>query len=98
MNISNKPLLYDFCQKHAQAIKPLNKWIETVTAIEWKKHTDLKQTYPSADYVGNGRYVFNISGNNYRLIAVVLFINGTLDVRFIGTHDEYDRIKNCSEL
>lgn len=88
----------DFCQKHAQAVKPLNRWIETVTAIAWEKHTDLKQTYPSADYIGNGRYVFNISGNNFRLVAIVLFINGTLEVRFVGTHNEYDRIKDCSEL
>ena len=61
-------------------------------------HNDLKDTFPSADYVGNGRYVFNISGNNFRIVAVVLFIGGILELRFVGTHAEYDKIKNCSEI
>ena len=47
----------------AQAAKPLNKWIETIKAATWKNHSELKQMFPSADYVKNGRYVFNIGGN-----------------------------------
>jgi len=63
----------------------------------WKNHNDLKQTFPSADYVGNARYVFNIKGNGYRIVAVVVFIAGTLTVRFVGTHEEYDRI-DCKTI
>jgi len=44
------------------------------------------------DYIGNSRYVFNIKGNDYRLVAVVLFSIGMVTVCFIGTHAEYDKI------
>ena len=48
--------------------------------------------FPSADYVKNGRYVFNIGGNNYRVVAVVIFIGGVMNIRFVGTHSDYDKI------
>lgn len=70
MIIANKELLDDFVQIHAQAAKPLNKWIEVVQAAQWKNHADLKAAFPSADYIKNGRYVFNIVGNNYRVTFV----------------------------
>lgn len=70
MIIANKELLDDFVQIHAQAAKPLNKWIEVVQAAQWKNHADLKAAFPSADYIKNGRYVFNIGGNNYRVTFV----------------------------
>lgn len=98
MIISNKPILVDFVQKHSQAVKPLNKWIKEVDAASWQSHNDLKDTFPSADYVGNGRYVFNIGGNKYRVVAVVLFINGVFELRFVGTHNDYGKVKNCSEI
>lgn len=97
MIIANKELLNAFVQKHASAAKPLNKWLSDVSAAEWKSHADLKQTFPSADYVKNGRYVFNIAGNNYRLVAVVIFIGGVMNLRYIGTHAEYDKI-DCSTI
>ena len=58
---------------------------------------NLKQDFPTANYVGNGWYVFNIQGNNYRLIAIVLFIKGYLKIRFLGTHAEYDKI-DCKTI
>lgn len=98
MIISNKLLLVDFVQKHSQAVKSLNKWVDEVSAASWQSHNELKATFPSADYVGNSRYVFNVGGNKYRVIAVVLFINGVFELRFVGTHDDYDKIKDCSEI
>ena len=70
MIIANKELLDDFVQIHAQAAKPLNKWIEVVQAAQWKNHADLKAAFPSADYIKNCSYVFNIGGNNYRVTFV----------------------------
>lgn len=96
MIIANKELLEDFVQSHAQAAKPLNKWIDTVKAAQLKDHASLKKMFPSADYVKNGRYVFNIGGNNYRLVAVVIFIGGVMNIRFIGTHSEYDKINSAT--
>ena len=96
MVIANKELLKDFIQSHAQAARPLNRWIEKVRSAQWENHSDLKLMFPSADYVKNGRYVFNIGGNNFRLVAVVIFIGGVLNVRFIGTHAEYDKIDSAT--
>ena len=92
MIIANKELLDDFVQSHAQAANPLNRWVEIVKAAQWKNHAELKATFPSADYVKNGRYVFNIGGNNYRVVTVVIFIGGVMNIRFVGTHPEYDKI------
>jgi Uncharacterized protein conserved in bacteria len=98
MEVSNKLLIVDFCRKHARAVSPFIKWMDEVNNAELENHAELKQLFPHADYIGNGRYVFNISGNKFRLIALVLFIDGVLDVRFVGTHAEYDKLDNCSEL
>ncbi|WP_300725418.1 type II toxin-antitoxin system HigB family toxin [uncultured Bacteroides sp.] len=98
MIIANTIVLQEFVQKHTRSVKAINKWLIFVRQAQWKNHNDLKKDFPSADYVGNSRYVFNISGNNYRLIAVVLFIDEVLIIRYIGTHADYDKIKDCSEL
>lgn len=92
MIITGSEKFEDFCLKHNDAIKPLIKWVEDVTTADWKNHNELKNSYSSADYVGNSRYVFNIKGNHYRLIVVIVFFAGTVDIRFIGTHSEYDKI------
>lgn len=97
MIIANKELLDEFVQTHAQAVKPLNKWVEAVKEAQWKSHAELKAQFPSADYVKNGRYVFNIGGNNYRVVTVVIFIGGVMNIRFVGTHAEYDKI-DCSTI
>lgn len=56
MKVFNKEILDDFVQRHAQSAKPLNRWIESVSNAQWKSHSELKETFPSADYVKNGRY------------------------------------------
>jgi mRNA interferase HigB len=52
----------------------------------------MKKTFNSVDVVGNDRYVFNIKGNSYRLVAMIFFDIRTIYIRFIGTHSEYDKI------
>lgn len=97
MKIINSELLNEFVRKHADARGAVEKWVSVVEAASWKDHNDLKRDFLSADYVGNSRYVFNIRGNNYRIVAVAVFFAGSLMVRFVGTHAEYDKIdaKNC---
>jgi mRNA interferase HigB len=56
-----------------------------------------KKDFPSVDYVGNDRYVFNIKGNKYRLIAMIFFDIRTVFIRYIGTHGEYDEI-DCTTI
>ena len=74
----------------------LERWYEVTLQANWKSYADLKVDFPSADNVGNQHYVFNIRGNRYRLIVVVKFTIGRVFIRFVGTHEEYDKIKDCS--
>ena len=97
MKILNRRLLEKFVDKHADADSALQHWINIVEEANWNSHNELKLDFPSADYVGKERYVFNIRGNNYRVVVVVVFIQGSLTIRFIGTHIEYDKI-DCQTI
>lgn len=70
----------------------LKRWYEIAENAEWKDFNDIKADFPSADYIGNQHYVFNIRGNNYRLVVVIKFMMGYVFIRFIGTHKEYGKI------
>ncbi len=74
---------------------PVNGSTATFTA-KWGNIQDIKKTFNSVDYAGNKRYVFNIGGNNYRLVAMIFFEVGHLYIRFVGTHAEYDKIDSSS--
>ena len=63
-----------------------------IKLTEWNNFADMKKTFNSVDNVGNQHYVFNIKGNNYRLIVVIKFTIKTILIRFIGTHADYDKI------
>ena len=73
----------------------LERWYDIAEKAEWRNLSDIKVDFPSVDYVGNQHYVFNIRGNNYRLIVVVKFTIGYIYVRWIGTNKDYDKI-DCS--
>ncbi|MDR0680518.1 MAG: type II toxin-antitoxin system HigB family toxin [Dysgonamonadaceae bacterium] len=78
--------------RHADAKTALDSWYQVVRSAEWGNFQDIKNTYGSVDYVGNQRYVFNIKGNDYRLVVKILFVQKIVYIRFIGTHKEYDKI------
>jgi mRNA interferase HigB len=61
-------------------------------AADWKSLTDIRRSFNNVDFVGNDRYVFNIKGNHYRLVAMIFFSRRTVYIRFVGTHREYDAI------
>ena len=98
MKITNKEILDDFMNKHADTRNPINNWVDVVESNDFKNHNELKNVFPSADYVGNGRYIFNVKGNNYRFVVLVTFVLGNMQIRFCGTHAEYDKIKNIKEI
>jgi mRNA interferase HigB len=75
----------------------LERWYDIAEKAEWKNLSDIKVDFPSIDYVGNQHYVFNIKGNNYRLVVVIKFTIDYVYVRFVGTHREYDKI-DCSTI
>jgi len=88
----------EFERNHPDAKEALERWSGLLANAKWKHHAELKQDFPSADYVGNNRYVFNIKGNNYRTVVLVVFFAGTAAIRFIGTHSEYDKIKDIKNI
>lgn len=98
MKITNRQILTSFARKHADTINPINKWIQVVESHDFRNHNELKEVFPAADYVGKERYVFNIKGKRYRFVVMAMFISGLMEVRFCGTHAEYDKIKNIEDL
>ena len=76
---------------------PLERWYNIAEKAEWRNLSEIKVDFPATDYVGNQHYVFNIKGNNYRLVVVVKFTIEYIFIRFVGTHGEYDKI-DCSTI
>jgi len=87
-----KSTLRKFWEKHAETEQYLKTWYDTVISSDWKDPNDIKRTYANASILKRGRVVFNIKGNDYRLVAKINFDKQWLFVRFIGTHSEYDKI------
>lgn len=79
-----------FFKEHKDAETMLKEWKAKVTASQWLSFSDIQQTFSSADMV-DGKVVFDIRGNNYRLIAIVRFEAGKLYIQEIMTHKEYDK-------
>lgn len=67
-------------------------WWKEATEATWRNPAEIKAQYASASILRTGRAVFNVSGNRYRLIVSVNYKFGVLDIRFFGTHAEYDAI------
>ena len=86
--------LEEFGYLHPDAREALERWCSIVRDAEWKHHADLKRNFQSADYVGNNRYVFNMMGNRYRTVVLVVFFAHTMAIRFVESHREYDKIKD----
>lgn len=74
------------------AEQPLKSWVQVVRSAEWSKPTDVKLMFRGADILRNGRAIFDIGGNKYRLVVAIHYRGKRVYVRFIGTHGEYDRI------
>ncbi|HEY9184642.1 MAG TPA: type II toxin-antitoxin system HigB family toxin [Salegentibacter sp.] len=92
MRIIAKRTLRDFWTKHADSEQQLKAWYRETEKTEWENINDLKKDYPSASILQHNRIVFNIKGNNYRLIVKFSFEYQICWIRFIGTHAEYDKI------
>lgn len=85
-------MLRDFWNAHPDAAVPLQTWFHDVECAIWNSPVDIKNLYRNASIVANNRVVFNIKGNKYRIVVVVIYQHGVVYIRFVGTHQEYDRI------
>ncbi len=92
MVVISKAILKEFAEKNPDADIALNKWYSETKAADWRNFSELKRTFNTADSVSNDRYVFDIKGNQYRLIALIIFRKRTVFILFIGSHKEYDKV------
>ena len=83
--------LKDFWEKHPDSEQALKEWYVKTSRASWRSLADMREDFNSVDYVGNQRYVFNIKGNHYRLVVAVKFTPSLVYIRFVGTHEEYER-------
>lgn len=85
-------MLREFWTRHPDCEQQLKSWYREAETSDWKNFNEIKKEYPSASIIGNHRVVFNIRGNNYRLILRINFYYQMMWIRFVGTHKKYDRI------
>lgn len=84
--------LRSFWERHPAAEQPLKAWYDEARHASWRSPRDIKARYASASFVGRNRVVFNIKGNDYRLVVAVACRFQAVYIKFIGSHAEYDRI------
>ena len=97
MRIIAKRTLTEFWSRYPDAQEPLQAWYREAVASKWTSPQSIKSRYRTASFVGSDRVVFNIRGNNYRLVVKVIYDYSLVYIRFLGTHSEYDRI-NATEI
>ena len=84
--------LQAFWDKHPDAKVPLQAWYALASRAGWRSPSEIKAAYRNASFIANERVVFNIKGNDYRLVVGVAYNTNLLFVKFIGTHKAYDAI------
>ncbi len=92
MRVTTEEPLKNYISRYPDTETALQAWLKTVKKANWTCFADVKKDFNSVDNVGNQHYVFNIRGNNHRLIVVIKFAIKWVYIRFIGTHQEYDKI------
>lgn len=97
MRIFTERTLREYWEGHPAVAPSLRAWLKHTERASWSSPLQVKADYPSASIISNNRVVFNLKGNDYRLVVHINYLTGRVYVRFIGTHPEYDRI-NAAEV
>jgi mRNA interferase HigB len=97
VRVISRRSLRAFWEKHPDVEGPLKAWFREAALAKWQGPTDIKAQYASASFVGRDRVVFNIKGNNYRLIVAIKYRSQIVFIRFVGTHRQYDKV-NAAEV
>ena len=92
MHIVAVKFLRAFWEKHLDAEQALKSWVDEAKKATWAQPAEVKERYRNASILKNRRVVFNIKGNDYRLVVSVAYHYQAIYVKFIGTHKEYDAI------
>ncbi len=91
-NVIARKTLLNYCKKYPDAASALLEWYHEMIAQRFFNFNGLKKKYGNASLVGDDRVVFNILGNKFRLVVRVVFEFKTIQVKWFGTHKEYDEI------
>ncbi len=92
VRIIAKRTLREFWIKHPQAEEPLKTWYDVASGADWSSPNDIKFQYAHASILPENQVVFNIKGNNYRLVTWINYQKQLVFIKFIGTHAEYNKI------
>ena len=92
MRVIARKTLSDYWQAEVEAEQELKAWFAEAENADWKTPAEVKGKYGNASILKDGRVVFNICGNKYRLVAWINYEFHTVYIRFIGTHADYDNI------
>lgn len=84
--------LAEYGNQYLTSQKAIEEWADKTEKADWNSIAAIKKTFNSVDYVGDNRYVFNIKGNQFRLVVMIFFTVRTVYIRWFGTHTEYDKI------
>lgn len=94
MHVITKKTLDDFSMKHPQSRVALGTWYKKMKKLRPESVNKVNRLFKGTDYIGDDRYVFNICGNKYRIVALIFISTQIVFIRFIGTHAEYNRINS----
>lgn len=97
MRVVARRTLREFWERHPDAENSLLAWFREVERARWTKPADVKAKYGNVSFVGD-RLVFNIKGNDYRLIVRIDYPHQIVFVRFVGTHKDYDALDDVAEV
>ena len=95
-NIITRRTLLDYAQRFPLASTSLFEWYHELILADFKNFNELKEVYGNASLVGDDRVVFNIMGNKYRLVVRMVFDFKAIQIKWFGTHEEYDKIAVAS--
>ncbi len=87
-----KSTLREFWKSYPESEQFLKTWYDTAMNSIWKSPADIRKTYATASILKDGRVVFNIKGNAFRLVAKINYEKQWIFIRFVGTHEDYDKI------
>ena len=92
MRVIAKRILRDFWKSHTDSEEQLKTWYKEASKANWRSPVDIKAEYAHSSVLKSGRVVFNICGNRYRLIVDINYVRQWVFIRFIGTHNDYDKV------
>jgi mRNA interferase HigB len=92
MRIVARRTLRDYWEQRPEVEQALQAWYHDAVAAKWTGPADIKRTYATASILPNNRVVFNLRGNQYRLVVAINYGYGIVSIRFVGTHQAYNSI------